>query len=54
MLNSILPDVAKKEDIKELKNEITRIRGEMAHLRKEMYSNFKWTVGIILTIWGQR
>jgi uncharacterized coiled-coil DUF342 family protein len=66
MLNSILPDVAKKEDIKELRNEITQIRGEMAQirgeisqlrgeiaqLRKEMYSNFKWTVGIILTIWG--
>jgi uncharacterized coiled-coil DUF342 family protein len=66
MLNSILPDVAKKEDIKELRNEITQIRGEMAQLRgeisqlrtdiaqlrKEMYSNFKWTIGIILTIWG--
>ena len=66
MLNSILPDVAKKEDIKELRNEIAQLRGEMAQLRgeisqvrgeiaqlrREMYSNFKWTVGIILTIWG--
>jgi hypothetical protein len=24
----------------------------MAQLRKEMYSNFKWTIGIIHTIWG--
>ena len=66
ILNSILQDVARKEDIKELRNEITQIRGEMAQLRgelsqlrteiaqlrKEMYSNFKWTIGIILTIWG--
>ncbi|MCC6003976.1 MAG: hypothetical protein LM590_06510 [Thermofilum sp.] len=52
MLNSILPDVAKKEDIKELRNEIAQLRGEIAQLRREMYSNFKWTVGIILTIWG--
>ena len=77
MLNSILPDVAKKEDIKELRGEmaqlrgeisqiraeiaqlrgeinqeIAQLRGEIAQLRREMYSNFKWTVGIILTIWG--
>jgi len=66
ILNSILQDVARKEDIKELRNEITQIRGEMAQLRgelsqlrteiaqlrKEMNSNFKWTIGIILTIWG--
>jgi len=73
MINSILPDVAKKEDIRELRSEIAQLRGEMAQLRgeiaqlrgeisqlrgeidqirREMYSNFKWTVGIILTIWG--
>jgi len=59
MINSILPDVAKKEDIRDLKseiaqlrNEITQLRGEMAQLRNEMHSDFKWTIGIILTIWG--
>jgi ribosomal protein L29 len=70
MLNSILPDVARKEDVKELRNEIAQLRGEIAQLRgeinqeiaqlrgeiaqlrREMYSNFKWTIGIILTIWG--
>ena len=84
MLNSILPDVARKEDVKELRGEMAQIRGEMAQLRgeisqiraeiaqlrgeinqeiaqlrgeiaqlrREMYSNFKWTIGIILTIWG--
>jgi hypothetical protein len=45
MINSILPDVAKKEDIRDLKSEI-------AQLRNEVHSNFKWTIGIILTIWG--
>jgi hypothetical protein len=59
MSNSILPDVAKKEDIKELKSEIAQLRGELiqlrgeiTQLRREVFSNFKWTVGIILTIWG--
>ena len=52
MSNSILPDVARKEDIKELKSEIAQLRGEIAQLRREVFSNFKWTVGIILTIWG--
>jgi hypothetical protein len=36
----------------QIRGEISQIRGEIAQLRKEMYSNFKWTVGIILTIWG--
>jgi len=59
ILNSILPDVARKEDIKELRNEMAQLRGEIsqlrteiAQLRKETYSNFKWTIGIILTTWG--
>jgi hypothetical protein len=59
MINSILPDVAKKEDIRELRSEIAQLRGEMAQLRgeiaqlrSEMHSNFRWTIGIILTIWS--
>jgi len=59
ILNSILPDVARKEDIKELRAEmaqlrveISQLRTDIAQLRKEMYSNFKWTKGIILTLWG--
>jgi len=59
ILNSILPDVARKEDIKELRTkmaqlrvEISQLRTDIAQLRKERYSNFKWTIGIILTIWG--
>jgi uncharacterized coiled-coil DUF342 family protein len=102
MINSIIADVAKKEDIRELRGEInqlrgeisqlrgemnqlrgemnrlrvevdqkiTQLRGEMKHeitqlrgeinqlreeinqLRKEMHSDFKWVIGIILTIWG--
>jgi hypothetical protein len=52
IINSILPDVAKKEDIRDLKSEIAQLRNEMVQLRNEMHSNFKWTIGIILTIWG--
>ncbi|MCC6019223.1 MAG: hypothetical protein NDF52_03145 [archaeon YNP-WB-062] len=59
IINSLLPDVAKREDIKELRSEITQLRGEMtqlrgeiAQLRGEVHSNFKWTIGAMLTIWG--
>jgi hypothetical protein len=52
IINSILPDVAKKEDIRNLKSEIAQLRNEMVQLRNEVHSNFKWTIGIILTIWG--
>jgi predicted RNase H-like nuclease (RuvC/YqgF family) len=84
MINSIIADVAKKEDIRELRGEINQLRGEINQLReeinqlrgemnqlrvevdqkitqlreeinqlrKEMHSDFKWVIGIILTIWG--
>jgi polyhydroxyalkanoate synthesis regulator phasin len=52
IINSILPDVAKKEDIRDLKSEIAQLRNEIAQLRNEVHSDFKWTIGIILTIWG--
>ncbi|ACB07162.1 hypothetical protein [Candidatus Korarchaeum cryptofilum] len=77
MINSIIADVAKKEDIRELRGEInqlreeinqlrgemnqlrvevdqkiTQLREEINQLRKEMHSDFKWVIGIILTIWG--
>jgi polyhydroxyalkanoate synthesis regulator phasin len=44
--------VATREDIKELRSEIAQLRGEMVQLRNEMHSNFKWTIGVMLTIWG--
>ena len=51
-INAVIADVAKKEDIRELRNEINQLRGEINQLRSEMSSNFRWTIGIILTIWG--
>uniref|UniRef100_A0A7C1CDN2 Uncharacterized protein n=1 Tax=Thermofilum adornatum TaxID=1365176 RepID=A0A7C1CDN2_9CREN len=51
--------MARKEDIKELitemaqlRVEISQLRTDIAQLRKEVHSNFKWTIGLILTIWG--
>jgi Rps23 Pro-64 3,4-dihydroxylase Tpa1-like proline 4-hydroxylase len=70
IINSLLPNVAKREDVRELRSEITQLRGEMAQLRGEItqlrgevareiaqlrgevHSNFKWTIGTMLTIWG--
>ena len=66
MINSIIADVAKKEDIRELRGEINQLRGEISQLRgeinqlreeinqlrEEMHSDFKWVIGAVLTIWG--
>ena len=49
LINAVLADVATKEDIKELRNEL---RSEISELRSEIHSNLRWTIGIILTIWG--
>jgi polyhydroxyalkanoate synthesis regulator phasin len=52
MINSIIADVAKKEDIRELRGEINQLREEINQLREEMHSDFKWIIGTVLTIWG--
>ncbi len=85
IINAVIRDVATKQDIeklreeinelriatkqdieslrKELKQEISELRGEIAglrsttkhdidELRKEIHSNFKWVIGVILTVWG--
>ncbi len=52
-----------KHDIEELRKEmislnnatkqdINELRKEISDLRKEVHSNFKWTIGVILTVWG--
>jgi hypothetical protein len=40
---------ATKQDIQQLRQEL---RGEIAQLRREMNTNFRWTVGLIIGIWG--
>ena len=50
--NSFLPNVATKEDIKELRSEIIQLRVETSQLGNEIHSNFKWTIGVVLTICG--
>ncbi len=49
LINAIIADVATKRDLNELRNEL---REEIRELRREMHSNFKWTVGLIITVWG--
>jgi len=36
----------------ELKSEIGELRGEINGLRGEVHSNFRWTVGLIVAVWG--
>ena len=35
-----------------MKSEINGLRGEINGLRREVHSNFRWTVGLIVTVWG--
>jgi predicted ribosome quality control (RQC) complex YloA/Tae2 family protein len=67
VINAVLADVATKQDIQQLRqelrgeiaqlrqhvdSEISQLRQEIAQLRREMNTNFRWTVGLILGIWG--
>jgi len=63
LINAVIADVATKKDLNELRNElkgeINGLRGEMnglrreiSELRREVHSNFRWTVGLIITVWG--
>jgi cell shape-determining protein MreC len=67
VINAVLADVATKQDIQQMKqelkgeiaqlrqhvdSEISQLRQEIAQLRREMSTNFRWTVGLILGIWG--
>jgi len=67
VINAVLADVATKQDIQQLRQElrgeiaqlrqhvdgeISQLRQEIAQLRREMSTNFRWTVGLILGIWG--
>ena len=39
-------------EINGLRGEIGELRGEINGLRREIHSNFRWTVGLIVTVWG--
>ena len=67
LINAVIADVATKKDISELRNELKNeisqlrndlksevngLRGEINELRREIHSNFRWTVGLIITVWG--
>ena len=60
MINAVLADVATKQDInqlrQELRGEIAQLRqhvdSEIAQLRRDMSTNFRWTIGLIIGIWG--
>jgi predicted ribosome quality control (RQC) complex YloA/Tae2 family protein len=67
VINAVLADVATKQDIQQLRqelrgeiaqlrqhvdSEISQLRQEISQLRREMSTNFRWTVGLIIGIWG--
>jgi len=60
LINAVIADVATKKDLSELRNELkneigglrSELKSEISELRREMHSNFRWTVGLIVTVWG--
>lgn len=36
----------------EVRAEVNQLGGEVGQLRAEVRSNFRWTIGVMLTIWG--
>jgi gas vesicle protein len=78
VINAVLADVATKQDLQqigqELKVEIAQLReetkeeiaqlrqeigllrqhvdSEISQLRRDMNTNFRWTVGLIIAVWG--
>ena len=56
VINAVLADVATKQDINQLRQEIAQLRREMkdeiSQLRRDMSTNFRWTIGLIIGIWG--
>ena len=36
----------------EVRGEIDQMRQEIAQLRRDMNTNFRWTIGLIIVIWG--
>jgi uncharacterized protein involved in exopolysaccharide biosynthesis len=78
VINAVIADVATKQDLQqlrqelkgemaqlrqEMKEEIARLReetgllrqhvdSEISQLRRDMNTNFRWTVGLIIAVWG--
>jgi gas vesicle protein len=67
VINAVQADVATKHDInqlrgevrgeigqlrEEMRSEISQLRQEISQLRRDMNTNFRWTVGLIIAIWG--
>jgi cell division protein ZapA (FtsZ GTPase activity inhibitor) len=65
VINAVLADIATKQDLQqlrqELREEIAQLRQEIGMLRQHVDSeisqlrrdtNFRWTVGLIIGIWG--
>jgi len=45
VINAVLADVSTKHDIQNLREEINQ-------LRRDVNTNFRWTVGLIIAVWG--
>ena len=67
LINAVIADVATKRDLSEVRNElrgeigrlreemrseISGLRSEISELRREVHSNFRWIVGLFVTVWG--
>jgi len=49
LINALLAEVATKRDISEVRSEF---KTEINELRREINSNFRWTIGVVITVLG--
>jgi len=49
VVNTVTANVSTKHGIQQLRQEV---RDEINQLRRDMNTNFRWTVGPIIAIWG--
>ena len=67
VINAVVADMATKQDLtqlrqelkadisqlrQEMRGEIAQLRQEIAQLTRDVNTNFRWTMGLIIAIWG--
>lgn len=56
VISAVFTEVATKQDIRELRAEISQLRKEMreeiSQSRTEAATHFRWIVGIVIVVWG--
>jgi CHASE3 domain sensor protein len=52
VISAVLTEVATKQVVRDLRQEMNQLRTEINDLRREMRSLIRWTITSILIVWG--